>query len=957
MSSFGINLDLKLNGETAVNRAVRGAKALEDVVRRINDKPLNLANIGGAARLQGLGDARKKVIALAEAINKGTKDVGKTEVAVRETLRTFTELAANTEKNTGTFRTFTAVVAKAEKELNEINRATENAKRAQQGLLSVEEEAAQLARKEQQAKAKANEAKARKENERQAKREADTLARLNRQQERDARFAKERQKRQRGRAIGDLAASIGFPLLFGGGAGSVVGGAVGSLAGSALGLGFGGQILGSALGQQFDKAAEAANRFATTVTTASGSLDQLIDAVGFRRTDTAASARFAETLGIGGVARAGLQAELQDLIGEKGVRSLEDLANSSTETANAISQFGARITSALAPAFTAVNKTITAVLGGSPAVQRLEQKEEDLAGLKKAGAQGFAVKRLEAEIAQLTRDSSKELKTQASLLEAITKIVDGQVALAKNAVSLEQSKLTARRDSLAAAQGNLAVETLAQELLVIQLELLGEISKERRKELELQEKLTEEQIKAAEAAKQNAIVEARRQIRREQMSGAIDQIQVLEKEQRLELQYQQAREGRFELFDAEVKQLADEFDSNQGIIELERKRALIGVTEAERISSINREYDLKARLAEKQFNIDKLNLQQADAAYKLSRLQVKQALELQRIQAATSAQQQIRQTSPFARTAELLDPYFGGSRQLEIDQQVAFREQLDLMDTQLKDVTEQLEIFALSPTVRKGLEDQEAKIKNQIASFKEYQPAIDQAALAQMRFNEAMAITVPVTDAVFDNLLAIVDGTKTAEEAFADFLRSISQLLMDAAKQMIATYISIGIARMFAGMGDPGSGQSAASYGTPYIGEFSRPAVTTGFGTTSFAQGGYVSGPTRAVVGEAGESEYVIPESKMRESMARYSRGARGSSVIPESGESGTGGGDGGGTAIAAPIDVRYTVERINDVEYVTAAQFQAGMQQAAAQGAQRGEQQTLRRLQMSGSTRRRIGL
>ena len=111
-----------------------------------------------------------------------------------------------------------------------------------------------------------------------------------------------------------------------------------------------------------------------------------------------------------------------------------------------------------------------------------------------------------------------------------------------------------------------------------------------------------------------------------------------------------------------------------------------------------------------------------------------------------------------------------------------------------------------------------------------------------------------------------------------------------------------------------------------------------------------------AVIGEGGQGEYVIPESKMRESMARYSRGARGDSVIPESGEAGTVGG-GGGTAVAAPIDVRYTVERINDVEYVTAAQFQAGMQQAAAQGAQRGEQQTLRRLQMSGSTCRRIGL
>ena len=68
-------------------------------------------------------------------------------------------------------------------------------------------------------------------------------------------------------------------------------------------------------------------------------------------------------------------------------------------------------------------------------------------------------------------------------------------------------------------------------------------------------------------------------------------------------------------------------------------------------------------------------------------------------------------------------------------------------------------------------------------------------------------------------------------------------------------------------------------------------------------------------------------------------------------------GGEGGTAVLDKPIDVRYTVDRINNVDYVTAAQFQAGMQQAAQQGAQRGEQQTIKRLQMSSSTRRRIGL
>ena len=64
-----------------------------------------------------------------------------------------------------------------------------------------------------------------------------------------------------------------------------------------------------------------------------------------------------------------------------------------------------------------------------------------------------------------------------------------------------------------------------------------------------------------------------------------------------------------------------------------------------------------------------------------------------------------------------------------------------------------------------------------------------------------------------------------------------------------------------------------------------------------------------------------------------------------------------GGTAVAAPIDVRYTVERINSVDYVTADQFQRGMQQAAAQGATQGEQRALTTLRQNTSQRRRVGL
>ena len=60
--------------------------------------------------------------------------------------------------------------------------------------------------------------------------------------------AKAAGKGQFGRGFQSAALGVGFPLLFGGGAGSVIGGGLGSVGG------FGGQIIGSAIGQQIDQA-------------------------------------------------------------------------------------------------------------------------------------------------------------------------------------------------------------------------------------------------------------------------------------------------------------------------------------------------------------------------------------------------------------------------------------------------------------------------------------------------------------------------------------------------------------------------------------------------------------------------------------------------------------------------------------------------------------------------------
>ena len=223
--------------------------------------------------------------------------------------------------------------------------------------------------------------------------------------------------------------------------------------------------------------------------------------------------------------------------------------------------------------------------------------------------------------------------------------------------------------------------------------------------------------------------------------------------------------------------------------------------------------------------------------------------------------------------------------------------------------------------------------------------------------NQVAAGATAIGNAFANSFKAVITGSKSAEEALADMMASVAEHFLNMAAQIIAQQLAMilyGTIMKALGVSMPsaGSGEMAQSFGMPNLGEFSKAPVPF----TGFADGGYVSGPTNALVGEGGESEYIIPESKMRESMARYSRGARGSSVIPEAGGSGTSG-EGGGVAVAAPIDVRYSVERINSVDYVTADQFQQGIRQAADQGAKQGEQQTLRRLQMSSSTRKRLGM
>jgi len=207
-----------------------------------------------------------------------------------------------------------------------------------------------------------------------------------------------------------------------------------------------------------------------------------------------------------------------------------------------------------------------------------------------------------------------------------------------------------------------------------------------------------------------------------------------------------------------------------------------------------------------------------------------------------------------------------------------------------------------------------------------------------------------IGDAFNTAFMDILTGAASTEEVlsnlFADIGRSFTQMAVDIITQMITMYAFqqlLGIfgassGGLFSGAG-PVSGSSASSV-------IFNPAA---FG---YAEGGYVTGPTNATIGEGSSSEYVIPESKMSGAMSRWNSGVRGDALV--SGAEPTGGA--GGVALAeAPtnIVVEGGVLNFNDSQYIRQDQVPSIVKQASAAG----EAMALRKLQMSTATRRRLGL
>ena len=275
----------------------------------------------------------------------------------------------------------------------------------------------------------------------------------------------------------------------------------------------------------------------------------------------------------------------------------------------------------------------------------------------------------------------------------------------------------------------------------------------------------------------------------------------------------------------------------------------------------------------------------------------------------------------------------------------------------LRDIKEQNQFLQESLSLGTFQAEVERKVRDlkleQKAIGKDLSAADEKAFRDQLKINDELKKQKALQEDI-QNILA--GGMTNAVMGLIEGSKTLGQVLADVAKQLASMFLNRAFMSIFSNMSFGGGGGGIGGGALPpapiYVaaqGGFSRSG-----GFKAFQYGGVVNSPTMGMVGEGGESEYIIPASKMSGAMSRYSAGARGGAVIPGgSGDSGTVAGSSGNTV------VEYTGPTLNfnGDEYVPKSAVPDIIGAATKQGAMAGKAQTFNALKNSRSQRASLGL
>ena len=762
--------------------------------------------------------------------------------------------------------------------------------------------------------------------------------------------------RQRNQRLESLALGVGFPALFGGGAGSILG----SFGGSFVGSGFGGQILGGAIGQSIDQYVQGLTSLANSLESTTGILDGLEEA-GFK---VGAATRSV----IESYQQAGLEAEAYGLaleeinrvLGPDGASKLSDYRIAKEELQGAFQEAKAALDAELLPALTGTirlilglkeafdfvaNSPLFKLFGGAsneafknlpgvgplvsafgalqdigapsgevvvPEAQRLAQEDVRIKELTEQTEEITKQGAAQAKLDDATRRQNEALTAQIKIQKAGTDIKDENVFLArKEAIELKENNALIDAGTNSAAIRN-AELTAELELLKLNNQRNAAFTRESEKANKENQKTAEAQRRILQAS-ENAVAVQQNKLNLVKAEGPAAKalVQFAIRKTQVEQRYQKLVEEAKKIGGPSEQETLDNLEKERGLalsenqIRLENEIKQITEAALKPLNDKIQSYKDQVTFNEKYRDLVKNGIN-PELAKELAQIEVifDKSLEILNVN-ITNLETEIERLKTQKGQADEAE------RQLEI-----LKEQQRILEGKKKDAQD---------GATKAAESQPGKIEAHINKLKE-----------ELKDTQGMVVSLAQTieneigTAMSSAVTGVITGTTTVEEAMTTMFANIGKAFVDMATQMIAKALimkALGI--LSSAFGGGGGG-------------------TTGPNVDLIGQYMYKGGPVKPngtyIVGEQGPEVLTMGNQSgfvhrnTSEAMDRY-----------RAGRSSSGGG--------GSLNVNYNVTQINGMNFVTEEQFRAGMTKAAKDGAKMGEAGTFKSMRNSRSNRARVGL
>ena len=695
---------------------------------------------------------------------------------------------------------------------------------------------------------------------------ADELRNLNRELSKAENFIEGRTKGSAGRvgtALQSAALGGGFPLLFGGPSFSAAGGAAGGFAGGLIGqgAGFAGGIVGSAAGAAIDSFVQKALELGRALRNPTDNLDALVESLG--TLGSAANGLITElkALGANEIAAALATEQLSAKLASYGIDS-EAFVNETTKFDNALKDlqlafaaFGVKFI----PLINFLTKTLNNFVG--PGGQGRSGPE----AVQGAAAASNTVQAVEQARNKILRDNLNVQKQLTANKQKDLELTDSQRATLESNLKLQQNQAELDKLMLRAA-----FEQNAAKKRILINEVL--ITKEKRKQL-----IADQEAASARSVQQRVTNLLQEGIKQRGFQAQAAQLSATFAQQNLS-----PLEAITQRAQAVEKLRATEVARVRDLMTITRDE--IGLEEKLRQEKLNT-LELEEQLINRRAAAQQQELQNLENVLRVQR-------EIDTIRVSTGQRLQLAESKDALERSQiqLQNPLGGGEKDLQRLNQIK-----ELRDLQ---ISQDAQLLSLQEKLANARGADIALVANQIVTQMQVNDAVKEEALARQEVERAILnqelalervqpVVEAVTTGVFDMFSAILDGSKSAEEAFSDFLKGIAQLLLKTAAQMIATYIAIGVARMFAGVPADGGDSSDSFAGIP------NSVLDSIIGAK--ANGGPVASGNPYIVGERGP-ELFVPRSNGR--------------IVPNGRFGGGGGGD---TNVVVNVDAKGSSTQGNE--------------------------------------------